>query len=167
MVGISENKDRTQCYIKKVGDTDYIDDEGKMKNRDVHLVFESKRDYDKIIVIEEMFKKYFALEEKFLKTEEKFVIYYHLKEMIRKLKEYEVMEVLSDQINAFKSEFKYIGDFIKNRMKLKLPQSPDSLIVIYDVSDYEDLEEVERENEKYFRIIRKVLKLLKEKILFE
>ena len=167
MVGISENKVRTQCYIKKVGDTGYIDDEGKTKNRDVHLVFKSKRDYNKIKVIEEMFKKYFVLEEKFLKTEEKFVIYYYLKEMIRKLKEYEVMEVLSDQLNAFKSEFKYIGDFINNRMKLKLPLSPDSLIVIYDVSDYEGLEEVERENEKYFRNIRKVIKLLKEKILFE
>ena len=167
MVGNSANRDRTQCYIKKVGDTDYIDDEGKIKNRDLHLVFKSKLDYNKIIVIEEMFKKYFVLEEKFLKTEEKFVIYYYLKEMIRKLKEYEVMEVLSDQVNAFKSELKYIGDFINNRMKLKLPQSPDSLIVIYDVSDYEDLEEVERENEKYFRNIRKVLKLLKEKILFE
>ena len=114
-----------------------------------------------------MFKKYFVLEEKFLKTEEKFVIYYYLKEMIRKLKEYEVMEVLSEQTNAFNTEFKYIADFINKRMKLKLPQSPDSLIMIYDVSDYEDLEEVERENEKYFRNIRKVIKLLKEKILFE
>ena len=28
MVGNSANKDRTQCYIKKVGDTDCIDDEG-------------------------------------------------------------------------------------------------------------------------------------------
>ena len=167
MVGISENKDRTQCYIKKVGDTDYIDDEGKIKNRDVHLVFKSKRDYNKISDIEKMFKEYFVLEKKYLKKEKKFIIYYHLKEVIRKLKEYEVMEVLSDQVNAFKSEFKYIGDFVNNRMKLKLPQSPESLIVIYDVSDYEDLEEVERENEKYFRNIRKVIKLLKEKILFE
>ena len=148
MVGISTNKDRTQCYIKKVGDTDYIDDEGKIKNRDVHLVFKSKRDYNKIRVIEKMFKRYFVLEEKYLKTEEKFIINYYLKEMIRKLKEYEVMEVLSDQVNAFYSDFKYVADFINNRMKLKLPQSPDSLIVIYDDTDYEDFEEVERENEK-------------------
>ena len=114
-----------------------------------------------------MFKRYFVIEEKYLKKEKKFIIYYYLKEMIRKLKEYEVMEVLSNQVNAFYSEFKYVADFINNRMKLKLPQSPDSLIVIYDDSDYEDLEEVERENEKYFRNIRKVIKLLKEKILFE
>ena len=85
--------------------------------------------------------------------------------MIRQLKEYEVMEVLSDQTNAFNTEFKYIADFINNRMKLKLPQPPDSLIVIHD-SDYEDLEEDESKNEKYFRNIRKVIKLLKEKILF-
>ena len=114
MVGISENKDRTQCYIKKVGDTDHFDDEGKIKNQDVHLVFKSERDYNKISVIEKMFKRYFILEEKYLKTEEKFIIKYYLKEMIRKLKEYKVMEVLSVQKSAFKSEFKYIGDFINN-----------------------------------------------------
>ena len=86
--------------------------------------------------------------------------------MIRQLKEYEVMEVLSDQTNAFDTEFKYMADFINNRMKLKLPQPTDSLIVIDD-SDYEDLEEDESKNEKYFRNIRKVIKLLKEKILFQ
>ena len=69
MVGNSANKDRTQCYIKRVGDTNYIDDEGKIKNRDIHLVFKSKRDYNKIRVIEKMFKRYFVLEEKYLKTE--------------------------------------------------------------------------------------------------
>ena len=142
MVGNSANKDRTQRYIKRVGDTDYIDDEGKIKNRDIHLVFKSKRDYNKIRVFEKMFKRYFVLKEKYLKTEKKFIINYYLKEMIRQLKEYEVMEVLSDQTNAFNTEFKYIADFINNRTKLKLPQPPDSLIVIHD-SDYEDLEEDE------------------------
>ena len=166
MVDNSANKDRTQCYIKRVGDTDYIDDEGKIKNRDIHLVLKSKRDYNKIRVIEKMFKRYFELEEKYLKTEKKFIINYYLKEMIRQLNEYEVMEVLSDQTNAFDTEFKYMADFINNRMKLKLPQPTDSLIVIDD-SDYEDLEEDESKNEKYFRNIRKVIKLLKEKILFQ
>ena len=166
MVDNSANKDRTQCYIKRVGDTDYIDDEGKIKNRDIHLVFKSKRDYNKTRVIEKMFKRYFELEEKYLKTEKKFIINYYLKEMIRQLKEYEVMEVLSDQTNAFDTEFKYMADFINNRMKLKLPQPTDSLIVIDD-SDYEDLEEDESKNEKYFRNIRKVIKLLKENILFQ
>ena len=89
-----------------------------------------------------------------------------MKETIRQLKEYEEVEVLSDQTNAFNTEFKYIADFINNRMKLKLPQPPDSLIVIDD-SDYEDLEEDESKNEKYFSNIRKVIKLLKEKILFQ
>ena len=169
MVGNSANKDRTQCFIKRVSETDYFDDEGIIKNRDIHLVFKSKRDYNKIRVIEKMFKRYFELEEKYLKTEKKFIIYYYLKEMIRQLKEYEVMEVLSDQANAFNTEFKYVADFINNRMKLKLPQSPDSLIVIddSDYEDHEDHEEVESKNEKYFRNIRKVKKLLKEKILLQ
>ena len=166
MVGNSANKDRTQCYIKRVGETHYFDDEGIIKNRDIHLVLKSKQDYNKIRVIEKMFKRYFELEEKYLKTEKKFIIYYYLKEMITQLKEYEVMEVLSDQTNAFNTEFKYIADFINNRMKLKLPQPPDSLIV-FDDSDYEDLEEVESKNEKYFRNIRKVIKLLKEKVLLQ
>ena len=166
MVGISANKDRTQCHIKRVSETDYFDDEGIIKNLDIHLVFNSKRDYNKIRVIEKMFKRYFELEEKYLKTEKKFIIYYYLKEMIRQLKEYEVMDVLSDHANAFNIEFNYIADFINNRMKLKLPSPPDSLIVIDD-SDYEDLEEVESKKEKYFRNIRKVIKLLKEKILFQ
>ena len=166
MVGNSANRDRTQCYIKSVSETNYFDDEGILKIRDIHLVFNSKRDYNKIRVIEKMFKRYFELEEKYLKTEKKFIIYYYLKEMTRQLKEYEVMEILSDYANAFNTEFKYIADFINNRMKLKLPQSPDSLIVIDD-SDYEDLEEVESKNEKYFRNIRKVIKLLKGKILFQ
>ena len=132
MVDNSANKDRTQCYIKRVGDTDYIDDEGKIKNRDIHLVLNSKRDYNKMRVIEKMFKRYFELEEKYLKTEKKFIINYYLKEMIRQLKEYEVMEVLSDQTNAFDTEFKYMADFINNRMKLKLPQDTDLPIVIDD-----------------------------------
>ena len=93
--------------------------------------------------------------------------------MVRKLKEYEVMEVLSDHANAFNTEFNYVADFINNRMKLKIPSPPASLIVVDD-SDHEDLEEkinhyeeVESKNEKYFRKIRKVIKLLKEKILFQ
>ena len=116
-----------------------------------------------------MFKRYFELEEKYLKTEKKFIIYYYLKEMIRQLKEYQVMEVLSDHASAFNTEFKYIADFINNRMKSKLPQPPDSLIVIdyTDYKDFEDFEEVESKNEKYFRNIRKVIKLLKKKILFQ
>ena len=71
MVGNSANKDRTQCYIKSVSETQYFDDEGILKNRDIHLVFKSERDYNKIRVIEKMFKRYFELEEMYLKTEKK------------------------------------------------------------------------------------------------
>ena len=51
MVGNSANKDRTQCCIKRVSETQYFDDEGILKSRDIHLVFKSKRDYNKIRVI--------------------------------------------------------------------------------------------------------------------
>ena len=68
MVDNSQNKVQNLCYIKKVGDTDYIDEEGNVKNRDVHLVFETKQDYNKIRLIDKMFKTYFVLEEKYFKT---------------------------------------------------------------------------------------------------
>ena len=166
MVVNSQNKVRNQCFIKKVGNTDYIDEEGNVKNRDVHLVFESKQDYNKIRVIEKMFKTYFVLEEKYFKTK-KFLLKHQLKEMIIKLGEQDEMIVLSDQVFAFKSEFKYIGDFLNNRMKLKLPPTPGTLI-IYDTEDEEDIkqdiDEDEIKNKKCCRYIRKVVKLLEEKI---
>ena len=115
-------------------------------------------------------KRYFELEEKYLKTEKKFIIYYYLKEMIRQLKEYKVMEVFSDHIDAFHLEFNNISEFILNRIELKLPQVP---LVVY-CSDDEDLEEKmnyhkegDSKNEKYFKKISKVIELLKEKILFQ
>ena len=37
MVNNSQNKVQKLCYIKKVGDTDYFDEEENVKNRDVHL----------------------------------------------------------------------------------------------------------------------------------
>ena len=94
-----------------------------------------------------------------------------LKEMIMKLEEQDEMIVLSDQRYAFRSEFKYIGDFLSNRMKLKLPPTPGSLI-IYDTGNEEDIKEDIKEdtkedeikNKKYHRYIRKVVKLLEEKI---
>ena len=77
MVGNSANKDRTQCYIKRVTETHYFDDdEGMLKIKDIHLVFNSKRDYNKIRVIEKMFKRYFELEKMYLETEKK--VYYLL-----------------------------------------------------------------------------------------
>ena len=62
MVDISQNKVQKKCFIKKVGDTDYFDEEGNVKNRDTHLVFETKQDYNKIRLIDKMFKTYFVLE---------------------------------------------------------------------------------------------------------
>ena len=163
MVDNSQNKVQKLCFIKKVGDTDYFDEEGNVKNRDTHLVFETKQDYKKIRLIDKMFKKYFVLEKKYYNTK-KYLLKEHLKEMIMKLEEENVMIVLSDG-GAFKGEFKYIGDFLDNRMKLKLPLTIDPLtLYLYDPEELEDIKEEEIKNKKYHRYIRKVVKLLEEKI---
>ena len=160
----SQNKVLKLCYIKKVGDTDYFDKEGNVKNRDVHLIFETKQDYNKIRLINKMFKKYFVLEEKYYETK-KYLLKEQLKEMIMKLEEQDVMIVLGDEgiafKNHFKDEFKYIVDFLDNRMKLKLPSTPDLLdyLLGYEVSKEDQIK-----NKKIYRYIRKVVKLLEEKI---
>ena len=134
----------------------------------IHLIFLSKRDYNKINEIEKLVKRHFELEEKYLKTEKKFIIYYYLKEIIRQLKEYEVMEVFSDHIAAFHLEFSYISNFILNEIELRLSQRPMSLW-----SDEEFTEntlsyhEEESKNEKYFKKISKVIELLMDKIRFQ
>ena len=133
--------------------------------------FRSKKDYNKIGDIEKMIKRYFKIEEKYLETEKKYIIYYYLKEMIKQLKEYEVMEVYSDHIDALHLEFSYISDFIHNNIELRLPQKP---LIVYDT--FEELLEQElkyyeefysSENEKYINKIIKVIRLLKEKIIFQ
>ena len=142
MVDNSQNKVQKLCFIKKVGDTDYFDEEGNVKNRDTHLVFETKQDYNKIRLIDKMFKTYFVLEKKYYNTK-KYLLKEHLKEMIMKLEEENVMIVLSDG-GAFKGEFKYIGDFLDNRMKLKLPLTIDPLtLYLYDSEELGDIKEEE------------------------
>ena len=161
----TQNKVQKLFFIKKVGDIDYFDEEGNVKNRDVHLVFETKQDYNKIRLINKMFKKYFVLEEKYYETK-KYLLKEQLKEMIMKLEEQDVMIVLSDQgiafKNEFKDEFKYIGDFLDNRMKLKLPSTPDLLDYLLGYEEVSKEDEIK--NKKYYRYIRKVVKLLEEKI---
>ena len=165
MVDNTQNKVQKLCYIKNVGDTDYFDEEGNVKNRDVHLIFETKQDYNKIRLINKMFKTYFVLEEKYYETK-KYLLKEHLKEMIMKLEELDEMIVLNDQGIAFevqfKNEFKYIGDFLDNRMKLKLPSTPDLLDYLLGYEEVSKEDQIK--NKKYNRYIRKVVKLLEEKI---
>ena len=85
------------------------------------------------------------------------------------------MEVYSDHIEAFHLEFSYISDFIHNEIILSLPQK--NPIINYErnkdfieeklKNDEVYYKEYYGENEKYFRKITKVIKLLEEKILFE
>ena len=170
MVGNSAMKDKTNCYVKIVCEDYYCDSDEETKPR-IHLVFHSKKDYNKIRDIEKMIKRYFEIEKKYLETEKKCIIYYYLKEMIKQLKECEVMEVYSDHLYAFPLEFSYISDFIYNNIELRLPRKP---LIVYDT--FEDLLEQEleyyeefysSENEKYINKIIEVIRLLKEKIIFQ
>ena len=170
MVVNSAMKDKNNCYIKIVREDYYCDSDEETIPR-IHLVFRSKKDYNKIRDIEKMIKGYFKIEEKYLETEKKYIIYYYLKEMIKQLKEYEVMEVYSDHIDAFHLEFSYISEFFHNNIELRLPRKP---LIVYDT--FEDLLEQElkyyeefysSENEKYINKIIKVIRLLKEKIIFQ
>ena len=169
MVGNSEMKDKTNCYIKLVCEDYYcISDEEQIPQ--IHLVFRSKNDCNKISDIEKMIKVYFEIEKEDLNTEKKYIIYYYLKEMIRKLKEYEVIEVYSDHIEAFHLEFTYISDFIHNDIGIKLPRKPLMVYSTYDELLEQELKYYEEfyssENEKYINKIRKVMRLLNEKIKF-
>ena len=156
IVDNSQNKVQNQCYVKIVGNTDYFDEEGNVRNRDVYLVFETKQDYNKIRLIDKMFKKYFVLEEKYYETK-KYLLKNQLKEMIMLLEEQDVMIVLSNQVFAIRDEFKYIDDFLSNRMKLKLPPTPGSLIIHVVDEEGNDIDE-EIKNKKYHRYVRKVVK---------
>ena len=118
-----------------------------------------------------MIKGYFKLEKKYLNTEKEYLIYYYLKEMIKQLKEYEVMEVYSDHIDAFHLEFSYTSEFISNSIELRLPRKP---MMVFD--SFEDLLEQElkyyeefysSENQKFTNKIIKAIILLKVKILFQ
>ena len=164
MVGESVMRDRNSYYIKLVCEN-YTTDKDTMPSQDIHLIFRSKQDYKKISDINKLFKRYFELEEMHLKTGEKFIIYYYLKEMIRQLKEYDPMVVLSDHVEALYLEFEYIGDFNTNRMELRAPPPP---LIVVDDSDHEEknkhYEEVDSKNEKYYRKVRKVARLLHRKI---
>ena len=115
MVDNSAKKYRTNCYVKIVCENYCCDAKEKIIPK-IHLIFNAKQDYDKISHIEKMIKNYFKIEKKYFGTEKKYFIYYYLKEMIKKLEEYEVMEVYSDHFEAFHLEFRYISDFIHNNI---------------------------------------------------
>ena len=66
-----------------------------------------------------MFEKYYELEKKYLKTEQQYILYYYLKEITSYLKECEVMELLSDHIEAFHLKFRYIMEFIFESGRMK------------------------------------------------
>ena len=84
------------------------------------------------------------------------------------MKECEVMEVLSDHIEAFHLEFHYISQFILNEIQIKIPQRP-----MLSWGDEEFTENTMRyyhegnKNEKFTKKISKVIELLLDKIRFQ
>ena len=110
----------------------------------IHLYFLSEEHYDKIEEIEKMFEKCFDLE--YYNKGNDFIHYDYLKKIINCLKEYEVMEVLSDLPDAFHLKFYYITQFI------------DDLETSFLAREDEDM----CEKKKKYSI--KVAKLLRDKI---
>ena len=172
MVDNSAKKYRNKCYVKIVCENYYCKAKEKIIPK-IHLIFNSKKDYNKISHIENMIKNYFKIEKKYFGTEKKYFIYNYLKEMIKQLEEYEVMEVYSDHFVAFHLEFSPISDFIHSNIILRFPKITQTNYVTYQDFLEEDLKDNEEyykenygENEKYYENFRRVKKLLKEKILF-
>ena len=169
MVVDSSMKVRSNCFVKMVGENYYDSDEKIIPQ--IHLIFNSERDYDKMKEIERMVKKYFKLEKKYLNSEKKLILFY-LKEMKSYMEDCEVMEVFSDCEHAFQEEFCYISKFIRNDMILSLPQRELSIVESDEdfieeklKNDEKYYEEYYGENEKYYKYIEKIRNLLLGKIL--
>ena len=84
------------------------------------------------------------------------------------MKECEVMEVLSDHIEALHLEYYYISQFIHSEMEIKIPQRPmlswgDEEFTEYTMRYHHE----ENKNEKFIKKISKVIELLMDKIRFQ
>ena len=112
MVVDSSMKVRSNCFVKMVCENYYCP---VYENRfsQIHLIFNSESEYLKIMEIEKMVKKYYKIEKRYLKSENKLILFY-LKQMSSYLEDCHVMEVFSDYEFAFEDEFIYINKFINN-----------------------------------------------------
>ena len=108
MVVSSAMQNNFDCYVKVV-EENYYCDMSECTYPKIHLIFLSKRDYNKITEIKKMCEKYSTLERVEVDEGEKEkILYRQIKKIIRYLNECEVMEVLSDHPNAFDLMFHYI-----------------------------------------------------------
>ena len=157
MVVSSTMNDRSDCYVKLVK-TNYHDDYKGFYPK-IHLIFLSKRDYNKINKMEKMIEKYYELE---VNNKKETILYNYLKEIIKHLKECEVMEVFSDHIDAFHLKFHYISKFLEKPEPFSFCyEGEDRKECFFKDSNGENVRE--RMNEK----ISKVIKLLLDKIRFQ
>ena len=116
MVDILAMNYKSKCYVEVVK-RNYYCEVNQVVIPKIHSIFLSKSDYKKINEIEKMFEKYYELE---VKNEKESILYNYLKEIIRCLKECEVMEVFSDHIRAFGLKYRYINNF---KIKVSINQS--------------------------------------------
>ena len=177
MVVSSAMEHKTNCYVKVV-EENYCCDLNEVVFPKIHLIFLSKRDYNKINEIEKMCKKYFMLEEvEGVEGEKEYILYHQLKKIIRYLNECEVMEVLSDHVEAFCLMFHYITYIMSKSDRMRPPRS--LLKLLLDDEDEDEDEDDEEsflestyiqekyETEKLKKKILKVGDLLKDKIRFQ
>ena len=174
MVVSSAMQDKSDCYVKVVKENYYCD-MSECTYPKIHLIFLSKRDYNKITEIEKMCENYFNLERVEEDEEEKeYILYRQLKKLIRYLNECEVMEVLSDHPDAFDLMFGCISCIKSKSSDMK----PIRLFkIVYDEDEDEDEDEEtliesnyipeKYESERLKKKIMKVENLLSDKIRFQ
>ena len=174
MVVCSAMQDKFNCYVKVV-EENYYCDMSECTYPKIHLIFLSKRDYNKINEIGKMCEKYFMLERvEGVEGEKEYILYRQIKKIIRYLNECEVMEVLSDHPDAFDLMFHYIRYIMTKSDDMKPTRS--LFKFVSDEDEDEDDEETFSEStytpDKYEteRLKKKILKvgdLLNDKIRFQ
>ena len=162
MVVRSEMKKKSNCYVKVIK-KDYCDNSKLILN--YHLLFLSKLYYKKIRKIEKMLEKYHYLKQKYFKTDKEYNLIYYLKKIIIYLKECTVIEILSDDKEAFKNRFYHILKFVTE----SYIYNPKKSILSYKEENKANITHItlfkKNVNERLKKYTLKVKDLLREKIL--
>ena len=113
----SEMKNKPECYVKVIN-KDYFDNMKLIRN--YRLLFLTKLHYKKMRKIEKMIEKYHESKEKYYKTENEYILINYLKKICVYLKECEVIEIISDDIESFETRFFNIHKFVTESYIYKL-----------------------------------------------
>ena len=138
MVVCSAIQGKSGCYVKVVRENYYCD-MSECTYPKIHLIFLSKRDYNKITEIEKMCLKYFTLERvEGVEGEKEYILYRQIKKIISYLNECEMMEVLSDHPDAFDLMFHYMRYIMTKSDDMKPTRS--LFKFVFDEDEHEDEE---------------------------